>query len=305
MIRPIQYLRGLAAMMVVWHHSISQVAGSERYLSRIPEFGPYGVDLFFMISGFIMLVTTWEKPISPLEFMRHRIQRVVPLYWAATLLIILAAIFAPSAFKALKYDATSILKSLFFVPYESLARPGEIFPLLVPGWSLNYEMFFYVIFALLLLVGRNRRVPLMVGSLLVLVAAGRIWHPSTAPLQVYTDPRLLEFAAGMILGRLWVSKEHARRDGGHPVLMALGDASYSIYLSHLFTLGALRVVWVRLVPEATLGSSIALMAVSLTVSALAGWICFRLVERPISLKFKQWHSHAHGEKTHQSRAPGR
>jgi peptidoglycan/LPS O-acetylase OafA/YrhL len=77
-------------------------------------------------------------------------------------------------------------------------------------------------------------------------------------------------------------RKRARRDGGNVVLMALGDASYSIYLTYIFTLGALRVVWVRLVPAATMTSSIMLMAVSLTASAAAGWLCYRLIEQPLT-----------------------
>src|SRR6266478_6157802 len=191
MIRPIQYLRGIAAMMVVWHHALGQIALSHQ-LTDLPPFGGYGVDLFFVISGFIMLVTTWDKPITPVEFIKHRIRRVVPLYWLATSLMVVGAIAAPFMFKTLKWDAAALTKSLLFVPYENLSFPGTISPLLVPGWSLNYEMFFYAIFALLLLVGRGWRVPLMIGALSVLVAAGRIWHPASAPLQVYTNPVMLE-----------------------------------------------------------------------------------------------------------------
>src|SRR4029077_17035692 len=98
-IRPVQYLRGIAAMMVVWHHALGQIALS-RLLTELPPFGGYGVDLFFVISGFIMVVTTWDKPIGPLEFMRHRIRRIVPLYWLVTLLMVLAAIAAPFMFKS-------------------------------------------------------------------------------------------------------------------------------------------------------------------------------------------------------------
>jgi exopolysaccharide production protein ExoZ len=281
MIRPIQYLRGIAAMMVVWHHSVGQVPATLNFI-RLPMWGVYGVDQFFMISGFIMLVTTWDKPITPMEFIQHRIRRVVPLYWTATLLMVAIAIVAPALFKTLKFDAASILKSLFFVPYESLAEPGKLYPLLAPGWTLNYEMFFYALFAVTLLVGRNWRVPIMVGALSALVIAGYALHPSISPLQIYTSPMLLEFGAGMILGRLWVMRKHARRGGGNAVLMALGDASYSIYLTHIFTLGALRVVWVRIVPDASMASSVVLMAVSLTVSAFAGWLCYRWVERPLT-----------------------
>jgi exopolysaccharide production protein ExoZ len=281
MIRAIQYLRGIAALMVVWHHALGQLDTTQQFI-RLPPVGGYGVDLFFVISGFIMLVTTWDKQIGPVEFMRHRIRRVVPLYWTATLLMIALAVVAPSVFKTLKWDAASVVKSLLFVPYESLSFPGTISPLLVPGWSLNYEMFFYVLFALLLMVGRGWRVPLMIGTLATLVIGGHILHPSGIPARVYTDPVMLEFAAGMILGRLWVMRKHARTDGGHPVLMALGDASYSIYLTHIFTLGALRVVWMRFAPTASLTTSIAWMVFALTACAVAGCACYWLVEKPMT-----------------------
>jgi peptidoglycan/LPS O-acetylase OafA/YrhL len=284
-IRPIQYLRGIAAMMVVWHHALGQIVLS-RQLTELPHFGGYGVDMFFVISGFIMLVTTWDKPVGPAEFMRHRIRRIVPLYWLATSLMVIGAIAAPFMFKMLKWDVVALAKSLLFIPYENLSFRGTISPLLVPGWSLNYEMFFYVLFALLLCVGRGWRVPLMVGVLAVLVTAGCIWHPTSAPLQVYTNPVILEFAAGMILGRLWVMKKHTRTGGGFPVLMALGDASYSVYLTHIFTLGAMRVLWSRFVPAGNLTASILWMVFAMTTCAVAGWACYWLVERPINIRLQ-------------------
>jgi exopolysaccharide production protein ExoZ len=280
MIRQIQYLRALAALMVVWYHAGGQIPSLEPFVTY--EFGQYGVDLFFVISGFIMLVTTWDKPIGSAEFLVNRIKRIVPLYWAATLLLVGCAIVAPALFTRLKWDGASLVKSLLFVPYESLSLPGRALPLLVPGWSLNTEMFFYVLFAALLLVGRNWRVPLMVGTLSALVVGGVIWHPTGAVSQSYTDPRLLEFAVGMVLGRLWVMKKHPRRDGGNRLLLALGDASYSIYLSHMFTLTGLRLVWGRLPIPANFVTSVVFMAFCLIGCAVAGWICYRLVERPIT-----------------------
>ena len=285
MIRPIQYLRGIAAMMVVWHHALAQVAGTQNFI-RLPQFGAYGVDLFFAISGFIMLVTTWDKDITPLEFAKHRIRRIVPLYWLATLLMVCSAIVAPLLFKTLRFDADSLLKSLFFIPYYSLSFPGLIQPLLVPGWSLNYEIFFYGLFALLLTVNREWRVRLMVGAMSILVVTGYVLHPGSAAFKVYTNPILLEFAAGMIAGRLWLTmKKDPHRDGGSAFMTALGDASYSIYLTHVFVLGILRVLWVRLVPAPTMESSVALMALSLIVCALSGWLCFLWIEGPMNRWF--------------------
>src|SRR5271167_3100007 len=124
MIMPIQYLRGIAALMVVWCHGLRQVHGVSDFID-IPTFGAYGVDIFFVISGFIMTVTTWDKPITPRQFFVLRIIRVVPLYWLVTLAAVGLAIAAPGAFRSLKFDAISIAKSLFFVPYDSLSEPGK------------------------------------------------------------------------------------------------------------------------------------------------------------------------------------
>jgi exopolysaccharide production protein ExoZ len=302
MIPWIQYLRALAALMVVWHHSLGQVAGTEQFIP-FSNLGGYGVQLFFMISGFIMLVTTWDKPIGPAEFIRLRLTRIVPLYWLATLGMILGAIVAPGLSKTFKWDGVSLVKSLFFIPYYSLSTPNEIRPLLMPGWSLNYEMFFYAIFALLLMVVNTLRIHLMVGAMLVLVAVGLMTHPQGAVPRVYTDPVLLEFAAGMIVGRIWLRMKHKRGDIGHPLLMTLGDASYSIYLTHSFTLAALRVLWAHFIPNPTLASSIGWMAVALVASALAGWICFRLIERPMTRGLKRWHPLSRSKAAHRSRAP--
>jgi exopolysaccharide production protein ExoZ len=282
-IRWIQYLRGIAAMMVVWHHSLGQIPATQEFI-RLPELGSWGVQLFFVISGFIMLVTTWEKPITPVDFMRNRLRRIVPLYWIVTIALVAIAIGAPAVFKTLKWDELALAKSLVFVPYWNLTFPDMIAPLLLPGWSLNYEMFFYLMFAITLFLGRKWRVPVMVGTMMALVGAGKILLPSAAPAVVYTDPMMLEFAAGMVLGRWWVSKKHPRRDGGHPILLALGDASYSIYLTHIFTLGALRVLWIRFVPVASMATSLVWMGIAVCVCAIAGWACYRLIERPITLR---------------------
>lgn len=289
-INSVQYLRALAAMMVVWHHALGQVAGTFNFI-HVPEFGPYGVDLFFMISGFIMLVTTWGKDMTPKEFMWHRLRRIVPLYWIVTLAMVVIAIIAPTLFKTLKWDVPSLLKSLSFIPYDSLAAPGRVAPLLVPGWTLNFEMFFYVLFAGSLIFLPQDGLKVVIFTLLALVLAGLIIHPTSAVWQVYTSARLLEFGAGMLVGRWYVShrwKRHdyvyrwKRRDTTHPILSALGDSSYSIYLTHIFTLGLLRVVWVSIVPTATMGSSIAFVSISLVLCALVGWFCFRLIESPLT-----------------------
>lgn len=321
LIRPVQYLRGIAALMVVWHHALSQIAGTTDFI-RLPDFGPAGVDIFFVISGFIMVATTAGKPISGLRFSTLRIVRVVPLYWLATLGMIAIAIAIPSAFKTLKFDEVSILKSLAFVPYDSLASPGQTWPVLIPGWTLNFEMFFYALFAISLTLPKWR-LQAMLGALAALVLAGAVLGRPGPLSFVYTSPMLLEFGAGMWIAHEWLQ---GKRDRGLVVslgmvaagfglltqmnsrpclivgatlivlgalnprlcemrsrpLLELGNASYSIYLTHLFTLGILRVVWMRFIPGISAAGAAAFMALALVGSSIAGWVCYRFIERPMT-----------------------
>jgi exopolysaccharide production protein ExoZ len=326
MIEPIQYLRALAALMVVWHHALDQVPGNAT-LIKVPEFGLSGVDIFFVISGFIMLVTTTQKPLSPRKFFELRIVRVVPLYWVMTLALIASAFVAPGTFRTLRLSVLAVAKSLLFIPYDSLSFPGNAWPVLVPGWTLNYEMFFYLIFALVLFIPIRWRLASLLATMACLVIAGKIIGPSQSPfVWVYTDPLLLEFGAGALIGYLWVRNalqlpliasglaiaagsyllvfrdsppfmSYSQKLGAvlvvggclhptlralrSPVLLALGDASYSIYLTHIFTLGALRVVWLHLVPRVTLESAIAFMIVAMIACAIAGSVGCRWIEKPL------------------------
>jgi exopolysaccharide production protein ExoZ len=319
-IRPIQYLRAIAALMVVWFHSSGQVPGTSQF-----EIGASGVDLFFVISGFIMWVTTAGKDVAAGEFIQHRIVRVAPMYWLITLLMLACAILEPGLFRSLKHSGTAVVKSLLFVPYDSLSFPGHAWPLLVPGWSLNYEMFFYALFAASLLVPARIRLATFLAVMGALVLAGFITQPTDPILATYTGPKLIEFAAGAAIGHFWIrgmfsvnwwlsialivmgfwlllfmegklpdwsqmlgatlivcgSLNPALSDLRSRILLALGDASYSIYLTHLFTLGVLRAVWTRMMPPGPI-AAVAFMAVALTVCAGMGWICYRFVEKPLT-----------------------
>ena len=345
-IAPIQYLRVIAALMVVWHHSLGQLPGADRLIA-LPPFGESGVDIFFVISGFIMLVTTAKKDVTPVEFLGLRLIRVVPLYWLMTLLMVGCAMLAPSAFKSLKFTPAAIAKSLLFIPYDSLSFPGATLPLLVPGWTLNYEMFFYVLFAASLVFPKRLRLPGIVIALLSLVAAGKLVGPSANPIQwVYTNPLLLEFAAGCVIGHIWLRGAlrvrfaislagiaigmfllmHRAVPAGpsqiigaalvvgsalHPrllafksrILLLLGDASYSIYLTHIFTLGLLRILWVQLFPQVTLASVAAYIVVSIAVCSLVGVQTFKRVEKPMTGFFRKLLKSLAGEASPARRTP--
>lgn len=195
--RAIQALRGVAASAVVIYHAAglwSQNAGHPKFW----ENGAAGVDLFFVISGFVMALISES---SPGMFMKRRIIRVVPLYWVMTtlMLIKIAASHAHPSLAHGDYLAIPpayIAASYLLIPYRNSV--GVVAPLLLVGWTLSYEMFFYAwIYAAMALKTNVLRLltPIFVGlSILGLFI--------TAPaIMTLASPMLLEFLGGLWLGR--------------------------------------------------------------------------------------------------------
>jgi exopolysaccharide production protein ExoZ len=205
MLYNLQLLRAIAAAFVVVAHL---TALNPPTLGRLLAFGLYGVDLFFVISGFVMVHTTMIRPVTPAQFMMNRIVRVVPLYWALTLGIFAVAVVAPGLVNATRADPVELVKSLLFVPF--MKSNGLVQPVLFPGWTLNYEMFFYAVFAGALLIGSVRgRIMTVAAALAGLVAAGAIFPVRGTIPQFYTAPLLLEFAFGMLIS--WAAAQpHGR-----------------------------------------------------------------------------------------------
>ncbi|HEV7322595.1 MAG TPA: acyltransferase [Ensifer sp.] len=190
----IQYLRAVAALGVVIFHA------AERTGHHF-AIGAAGVDVFFVISGFIMWVISARRPMSPLTFLRDRLQRIVPIYWLATAVMVLGGV--AGLFPNLVLTTGHVLASVLFIPMHSPSN-GEIWPVLVQGWTLNYEMFFYAVFALMLLLPRSRRLIAMTTAFLLLVAIGLLFDSDNALFITYTRPILLEFVAGMIVAEFWL-----------------------------------------------------------------------------------------------------
>ncbi len=195
----IQYLRAIAAILVVALHST--IAIERHYAEGFPKFaiGEFGVDIFFVISGFIMWTISSAQKTTPAEFLERRIIRIVPLYWALT--IPTALISTDQGLHIdLSPDWASVLRSFFFIP-EWNEKHDMAAPVLVAGWTLNLEMFFYAIFASALLLRPNARLFVVVSALLAL-AASRLFigvseHPA---INLYTNSIVGEFAFGVALG---------------------------------------------------------------------------------------------------------
>ncbi len=226
----LQYVRAVAAYLVVLYHArLLTTLGQSLPL----EFGRAGVDIFFVISGFIIQHVAARDDVGrPGAFMAKRLIRVAPLYWLLTLLIGVAGPFIPAlASKAGVPDAGMILRSLFFVPYVD--RAGEIHPVLFIGWTLNYEMFFYVLFAAGLLIrGTTPRLIALSIVLAALVVVGFAADPDGAIGRTYTSPLLLEFGAGLWLHRLWQgsSDPHAGVRNRMFALLVMGAAALALVM---------------------------------------------------------------------------
>jgi peptidoglycan/LPS O-acetylase OafA/YrhL len=201
----LQALRAVAALMVAVHHgqAEAQTLAARFGLTFTPfEALPWmaGVDIFFVISGFVMVHAShglFAQPGAARLFLARRIARIVPLYWAATTLFLLVMLAVPGLVNTGGIDAADIAASYLFWPN---ARPdGAIQPVYSLGWTLNYEMFFYVLFALALFLPLRRAVAAVVLGLAMLVALmATPWgQGAPVPLRFWGSPIVLEFAFGM------------------------------------------------------------------------------------------------------------
>ena len=333
----IQVLRGIAALSVAFLH-IEQSAGV--FVGRTGE-SPWpwlrmipweaGVDIFFVISGFVMVYASnrlFRAPGAPRTFLGRRIARVVPLYWLFTTLTVLVALVRPGLLnEPLGSGWNAVVASYLFIPWP---RPdGFVQPVFRLGWTLNYEMLFYAIFTPFLLLPRRWAVLGVVAAITVLVAFGQLTWTGNAQIGFWTDPIVGEFAFGVLLGALRLDGVQLSRPvrlgliaAGLAIMLAigvddtqsralsygipaacfvaavsfgsgragtsliaragllLGDASYALYLVHLFPTRLLREIWWRLHLVGTAGI-ISFIAASMIASCVVAIAVHVWVERPL------------------------
>ena len=157
----INRLRAFAVVSVAIGHCLHEAAKFPNASFFLENMGSaltfeIGVDIFFVISGFIMVYVTWgklDRPGAHWHFLRARLIRIVPLYWFYTLLLAAVALTVPSVLDTAIFSVEQLLSLLLFIPglFGADARP-----LLKFGWTLNYEMFFYAVFFLGIQLGGHR-----------------------------------------------------------------------------------------------------------------------------------------------------
>ena len=193
----IQYLRAVAAILVVLFHITAIFPGA------LPLFdaGQAGVDIFFVISGLVMWLTGRQAGAG--SFMLRRILRIVPLYWAVTLFAALIS-FSGGLSVGIDVPLVDLIRSLTFIAYENPGATPPVSPIVGPGWTLNLEMFFYLLFALALAWARVWLVPVMVLGLVGLALLGASLAPLGPVAGFYLQDIIVEFALGILLGR-WIT----------------------------------------------------------------------------------------------------
>ena len=330
MIVSVQYLRAVAALMVLFHHGWDQLPW---FKERFADFCDSGVDLFFVISGFIMVFVTSDRAATAAQFLKMRFIRIVPLYWIATVAASILLLILPGLFHSNELTVGHFMLSMLFVAHPNPVPPWPASPIIKLGWTLNYEMFFYVAFAAAIVLSPSRRVSIL-ASAFVLVAAIGLTPIGGASLIAgfYTDSIILEFVFGMVIASLflngafnsvgsrlgllivaggavglWVGGHYdpalrgilfgvpaaaivagalALEAGGHvrtnESLLLLGNASYSVYLVHMFPLAVLRAAWSRAdLPTDGIGSTFVFVAMCMIVGSVAGIASYLMVERPL------------------------
>jgi exopolysaccharide production protein ExoZ len=347
-IAAVQVLRALAALVVVIGHAQHEalVEAGKRAMSFAASHAlPWnaGVDLFFVISGFIMVYASQKlfgAQGAAATFLRRRIIRIVPLYWLVAGAYLALALVASGRAPGFDASALSLLASFLFLPFDTY-RDGMPRPFYTLGWTLNYEMFFYAVFAGCLLLRRTQAILATAALLGAGVVLGAL-VPLALPLSVWTQAIVLEFVLGMALAEAylrglrlpqpatwglaalaiallaydplgsahqptgWIVKNDALRllGWGVPCALlfaafvlrpqnpapagpltrfgvALGDASYALYLTHPFVIVAGRKLYLAAGLEAHLGFW-PMVAGLILLSVLAAFLVYEIIEKPVT-----------------------
>jgi peptidoglycan/LPS O-acetylase OafA/YrhL len=337
-VKNIQALRGIAVLLVMLLHlyAIEKKYSADTILPELFHLGAFGVDIFFLISGFIMATVTAgsEKGIhTASNFLLLRLTRIYPLYWAITALLAILVLLIPGILSTPIFNTQFLINSFFLLPQPYI-------PLLSVGWTLVHEMYFYFIFSFFLLALKESH---RLAAILIWCLISAIGYLYILPTQeqspwiyIAINPLTLEFTTGCLIAMLlqkWQPKHpvfiitsggflawliwHFWQTqinnsefpiGGDRViyfllpaslivtggvsmekagrilpafLQKIGDASYSVYLTHVLVLSAMGKLWQPLGNRNSLLDNFAVLPIFCFVTIYAGMLCHTLLERKL------------------------
>jgi peptidoglycan/LPS O-acetylase OafA/YrhL len=336
----IQACRGIAAMLVVLVH-LSNVERKDfpSHLTNIFQFGNLGVDLFFVISGVVISTVTvgkFSNSRSAGTFLKHRLFRIFPIYWFYCAIFLVGYLYNPLWFNNSTGHHVDIVKSFLLIPTN-----GGM--LIMQGWTLSYEMYFYLVFFLILFFVSERLAPVFLSAWGAVIVAGAIlfFSPASPIIGLTTSPMILEFLTGCLIfhvyhkatlhprfgtvlvaisflwlslivfwtfhahggSQLWIQDSRWGRPASYGVFAALfllglmelerskiirfgrpfeavGDWSYSIYLSHVAIIEIVGRVTAHFAARISF-SIFFVFAISLPLVLLLGYLSYNWIEKPL------------------------
>lgn len=344
----IQALRGIAVLLVIFYHlaGVQSKSSTAYALPDILHFGAIGVDIFFLISGFLMMAITRDAQHgfnTALQFMKRRLLRIYPIYWLVSIPITYLVFFSsrdflnniylnPNAIRQIPDLPNYLLKSALLFPQVNL-------PPLTISWTLIHEVYFYCVFSLLLLLPQRAHGWLLLAwSAVTLIFWGILKPTQYQPISyLLCNPLTLEFTAGCLLAMLltqqkpFTNKPHfflllgcaafsvswlawvASNGYEFPIaddrvlflllpcalilaavvsmeqqkqylpqlLQKIGDASYSLYLTHIIFLSIGRKIWKLQGFEDSLFNNLWFWPSLFAAALIAGIACYHLLEKPL------------------------
>lgn len=223
----IQYLRGIAALLVVVTHILMKLEQlGYPHLDSFWFNGGIGIDLFFIISGYVMCLTTQNNRTRDfhltIQFITRRAIRIFPMYWALTTLALFIYLIAPSQINA-GGGETRVLESFLLLPTE-----GKY--LVKNGWTLTYELYFYIVFAISLLLNRAWSIPFLILFISTPVIIGYNIDIDNPWLIVLCNNLTLEFLMGVLLFYIHKSAKFIANSSSaiFGLLLILGSITYLI-----------------------------------------------------------------------------
>ena len=227
----LQCLRGFSLLLVLLYHvgNIVDLHLGDPRLVRWFGFGHCGVDIFFVISGFIMFYLhgkEFGQPDKVVVYLKKRAVRIYPIYWLLTTAVLLPALLFSGSVKAYKFAPLNLIESylLFPIQYSGL-------PIIPPGWSLFHEVKFYIFFALLIALRAPWHRRWLAGWVIASVATTAWIIATDAPFAhtwhfFWLGPYNLEFLAGCLAG--WIAQTHRLSLATARTLLAAGFASLMV-----------------------------------------------------------------------------